>query len=271
MGSPTRRNFLKDLGWGTAAFSLPAGQGRPMPGRPASGGATTPGPVRIMAIAAHPGDVFFAMGAPVALEVHAGGEGVLLSLSLGEKGSATIAPARYGAMQRNASERGARLLGAQAVFLAYPDGEIPANDEAKFAVCDLIREYKPDVVITHWRGSWHKDHRACYRIVTDAIFYAALPAIARSRPPHAVRNLFFADNWEDAAGFNGDTYLDVSPVFSRWQQACAVFPMWRGQTGFRYDDYYRSRAVGMGCVAGFNYAVTLMLPPEQLVRRQRTL
>lgn len=273
MDTPTRRNFLKDLGFGAAAVSVPGAQGKQMPGRPPSGGSTpeTANAAAIMAIAAHPGDAFFAMGAPVALQAHLGGQGVFLSLTLGEKGSAVIPPERYGILQRQASERAAEMLGATTAFLTYPDGEIPVNDEVKFAVCDLIRKYKPDLVVTHWRGSWHKDHRACYEIVNDAIFYAALPAIVRSQPAHTVRKLFFNDNWEDASGFEVDTYLDISPVFAAWQSACAVFPMWRGENGFRYNDYYHSLAVARGCVAGFASAVALMSPPEQLTGRVHAL
>lgn len=40
----------------------------------------------ILAIAAHPGDAVFTMGATVAQHIHNGGNGVFLSLSLGERG-----------------------------------------------------------------------------------------------------------------------------------------------------------------------------------------
>ncbi len=287
MDNATRRNFLKDLGLGAAALSVAgeggrageigqsvqAGQAGQMPGRPATGESAGEAarPVNIMAIAAHPGDAFFAMGAAVAVQTHLGGRGAFLSLSLGEKGSATIPPARYGQMQREASERAAQTLGARALFLDYPDGEIPVNDEAKFAVCDAIREHKPGVIVTHWRGSWHKDHQACYAIANDAIFYAGLPAIARNAPAHNVGQRFFADNWEDATGFVADTYLDVGGVFDRWIEACAAFPMWRGENGFRYDDYYISLGVARGCLSGFERAIALMSAPDQLTRRLHSL
>ncbi|HUI41260.1 MAG TPA: PIG-L deacetylase family protein [Terriglobia bacterium] len=275
MDHRSRRHFLKDLGLGTAAISVTAEGPRAsqMPGRPASGQAAShpSGPASLMAIAAHPGDAFFAMGAAVALQVHLGGAGVFLSLSLGEKGSPTIAPAEYGTMQRDAAVRAARVLGARSEFLTYPDGAIPASDEAKFAVCDMIRRFKPALIVTHWRGSWHKDHQACYEIVNDAVFYAGLPALERPEPAHAVRGIYFADNWEDAAGFTADTYLDVTPVFENWTAACAAFPMWRGETGFRYNDYYTSLAVARGCLSGFQKAVALMSPPEQLTRHLRAL
>jgi len=275
MRNQTRRNFFRDIGLGAAALSVPAQHRKAsqMPGRPpsAAAGSSAASPSGIMAIAAHPGDAFFAMGAPVALQVHLGAQGSFLSLSLGEKGSSTIPPAQYGILQREASQRAAGALGARASFLTYPDGQIPVNDEATFAVCDLIREYKPDTVVTHWRGSWHKDHKACYELVNNAIFYAALPAIVRQQPAHAVGKLFFADNWEDANGFKADTYLDISSVFQRWFDGCAIFPMWRGENGFRYNDYYGSLAIERGCLSGSKYAVALMSAPEQLTQHVRAL
>lgn len=275
MNKPTRRHFLKDLGVTTAALSVPGdrAEASQLPGQPSSAGAAPKpgGATSIMALAAHPGDAFFAMGLPVALQVHLGGQGVFVSLSLGEKGSARIAADQYGPLQREAATRAAQALGARAVFLDYPDGEIPASDAAKFALCDQIRDHKPGALLTHWRGSWHKDHKACYEIANDAVFYAGLPAITRRQPAHQVPKVLFADNWEDAEGFVADSFLDVTPVFDRWMEACAAFPMWRGETGFRYNDYYGSLAVERGCLSGFKYAVALMSPPEQLVRHVQAL
>lgn len=265
-----RRSFLELLGVG--AISVASGTAGQVVGQPASGSEKPSGsPANVMAIAAHPGDAFFAMGAPVALAVTLGGRGTFVSLSLGERGSASIPAAQYGPMQQGASHRAAERLGAQTALLAYPDGEIPVSEEAKFAVCDLIRQYKPAIVITHWKGSWHKDHRACHEIVVDAVFYAGLPAITRRDPAHPVSKVFYADNWEDAEGFRPDIYLDVTPVFDRWYEACGLFPMWRGENGFRYNDYYRSRAIETGCLGGAQQAVALMSPPDQLVRRVPSL
>ena len=226
-------------------------------------------PSTLLAIAAHPGDAFFTMGAAVAQHIAGGGHGAFLSLSLGERGHKTIPPKEYGKMQRAASEKAAKILGAETVFLAFPDAEVPQNDEAGFAVCDVIRKFKPAIVLTHWSGSWHKDHQNCHAIVRDAVFYAGLAAISRQEPAHTVGKVFYAENWEDIANFQPDTYLDISGVYERWLEACEAFPMWRGETGFRYNDYYRSLAVMRGCVSGFQNAVALMSDPEE--RSERVL
>jgi LmbE family N-acetylglucosaminyl deacetylase len=273
MSSTTRRKFLMASSGTVATVSmgadlLSAGQ---LAGQAAgeTAGWQDGSFSNVMTIAAHPGDAFFAMGAPVAVATHFGGQGSLLSLSLGEKGSRTIPAEQYGSSQRDAAQKAAELLGAKALFLNYPDGEIPADDEAKFAVCDLIRQYKPVTIVTHWKGSWHKDHRACYEVVVDAIFYAGLPALVRKERAHEVKKLLFADNWEDANGFIADTYLDITSVFERWLNACSAFPMWRGETGFRYNDYYGSLAVARGCLSNFKRSVALMSLAEQRVQHIR--
>ena len=227
----------------------------------------------LMAIAAHPGDAVFTMGGAVAQHIQAGGKGVFVSLTLGEKGApADIPVERYGEMQRAASQKAAKMLGADFEILTYPDAELPYKDQASLAVCDVIRQYQPDIAITHWSGSWHKDHQNCHLLVRDGIFYAALKTMARKDAAHSVRKLFFADNWEDAENFKPDTYLDITASFDKWMQACDAYPMWRGQTGFfRYNDYYGSLATMRGCLSGFGKAVALMSDPTERLNRVRTL
>jgi LmbE family N-acetylglucosaminyl deacetylase len=222
-------------------------------------------PGKIMAIVAHPGDGAFTMAAVLAQQVKRGGAAALLCLSLGERGAPKDIPVKkYGEMQREATEKAAHLLGFDAVFLSYPDAQVPFNEESALSVCDAIREHKPEVVLTHWIGSDHKDHRNCHMIVRDAVFFAGLATLERSRPAHTVSKTFYADNWEDAANFVPDTYINIEPVYEKWLQACDFYPMWRGQTGFfRYIDYYSSLAVMRGCLADFKYAAALMADVSQ--------
>ena len=126
--------------------------------------------------------------------------------------------------------------------------------------------------MTHWNGSWHKDHQNCHLIVHDAIFYAALATLERKQPPHPVARIYDAENWEDATNFEADTYLDIEPVYEKWMQTCDFYPMWRGQTGFfRHHDYYSSLSVMRGCLSGCKHAVALMSDPEQRMQRLQSL
>ena len=259
-----RRSFAQSVG-GAVALSALVGS--------SAWGESSETPGKVMAIAAHPGDGLFTMGATLAQQISRGGTGILLNLSLGERGAPKDIPVqRYGEMQRTATEKATRLVGAEATFLTYPDAEIPFNEESTLAVCDVIREHKPDVIVTHWSGSWHKDHQNCHLIVRDAVFYAGLAPLVRSHPAHSVSKVFYADNWEDAGNFVPDTYLDIEAIYDKWIQACDFYPMWRGQTGFfRYNDYYSSLSIMRGCLSGFKHAVALMSDPGQRMVRPRSL
>ena len=261
-----RRSFAQSVGGAVVLSALGKSSGWNK-----SSSDSTPG--RIMAITAHPGDGLFTMGAALAQQIERGGAGALLSLSLGERGAPKDIPVQqYGEAQRTATQKATHLLGAEAIFLAYPDAEIPFNEESSLAVCDAIREYRPEVVVTHWSGSWHKDHQNCHLIVRDAVFYAGLATMARSHPAHSVSKVFYAENWEDATNFLADTYLDIEAVYEKWLQACDFYPMWRGQTGFfRYNDYYSALSITRGCLSGCKHAVALMSDPSQRISRPRSL
>jgi hypothetical protein len=102
-------------------------------------------------------------------------------------------------------------------------------------------------------------------------FLCGIKELKRQLPGHGVRKLFFADNWEDAAGYQPDLFLNVTPVYDNWIKGCALFPMWRGENGFRYNDYYQSLAVLRGALANCRYAVALLADPNQKTRTVTTL
>jgi len=150
-------------------------------------------------------------------------------------------------------------MGARAIWLPYADGRLPVDDEVKLQVCDLIRQERPTLILTHWKGSIHKDHVATHEIVRDAIFYAALPAVRRPLPPHRVRGLYYPENWEDMDGWRADIYLDASEVWEGYLEVLRSHELMGGSiSSFRYLDYYDALGTTRGCLGGFRKAVALM-------------
>ena len=152
---------------------------------------------------AHAGDAEIMAGA-VAKYAQTGHE-VLVHLTPGEKGHRTMPPEEYAKQKIAEGHKAAEVLGAKAIFLPYKDAELPVNDEVKYQLADVIRAEKPTIMVTHWKGSIHKDHETTYYIVQDANFYAALPEIKRELPAHGCYTQFFAENWEDPT-----TFVDTS-------------------------------------------------------------
>lgn len=216
-------------------------------------------PVHILAIGAHAADMEFTCGAALALAVRQGGQASLLHFTLGEAGHPTLSRAEYAVQKKREAAEAARRLGASMRYFDYPDALLPYNDDAALKTCDVIREVKPDIVITHWGGSGHKDHQNAHYLVNDAVFYAALPAIQRtSGPAHGIRELYYAENWEDAMQYEPDTYVDTTDVYDTWVNAARAYELFRGGISpFHYADYYQALATSRGALGGFTRAITL--------------
>jgi len=117
----------------------------------------------------------------------AGWQPVFVHMTPGEKGHPRLSAAEYLTQKRQEAEAAATAFGGIQVMMPWGDGELPVNDEVQWAIADTIREYRPEVIVTHWRGSMHKDHRNTHDNVMEALFYAALPAFQRDHAAHRAR------------------------------------------------------------------------------------
>jgi LmbE family N-acetylglucosaminyl deacetylase len=220
-----------------------------------------------MVIGAHAADAEIMGGAAVLRHVAQGWRAVLVHLTLGEKGHRTFSADEYARIKRDEAAAAARLLGADCVVLPYGDGELPVNEEVQWAIADLIREHRPDVLLTHWQGSIHRDHRNTHANVLEALFFAGLPAFRRAHPAHRPARVYYAENWEDMEGFRPEVYLDVTDVFDRYVEALHAYSLFRGEvSSFPYVQWYRGTSEMRGAEAGFGRAVALMV--RQGVRRR---
>lgn len=222
----------------------------------------------IMVVGAHAADAELMAGGVVAHYTKQGYKATMVHMTLGEKGHRTLSPEAYAKQKEDEARRAAKILGADVRFLPYLDAELPVNDEVKYALCDIIREVKPTLIVTHWKGSIHKDHENTSYIVQDAIFYAALPTIKRALPAHGCWRVYYAENWEDPYDFEPDTYVDFTDGYDAWVEAIRQYELVSGNvSSFRYFDYYTALAVTRGCLSNYRYAEAFMSPRGALVRK----
>lgn len=223
----------------------------------------------ILAIGGHAGDMDLTAGAVIAKYTQAGHRATFLHLTPGEKGHPTLSPDEYAKQKVEEARQFAEIVGADVRFLAYKDAELPVNDEVKYEVCDVIREVKPDIIITHWKGSIHKDHENTHWIVQDAHFYAGLKTIERALPPHWVGQVYYADNWEDPYDFSPDVFVDIpEDAYETWVKAMNVYAYARGETsGFPFIEYYKALTIVRGAPAGFHRAQAFAAPRGALNKR----
>ena len=227
---------------------------------------------KIMVIGAHAGDAENMAGAIVLAHTQKGHAATIVHLTLGEAGHKTLPPAVYAQQRKLEVEESARLMGAKAIWLDYADGFLPVSQEVILQVCDLIRAERPTALLTHWKGSIHKDHIAAYQIVQEALFYAGLPSFKRQDAAYWVPGLYFPENWEDMQAWRADIYLDASAVWEQYLEMLKSHELMRGGvSNFRYYDYYNALGITRGCLGGFDRAVALMVPDGSWGKRLQQL
>ena len=222
----------------------------------------------IVAIGGHIGDAEITAGLLLTKYAAAGHRATVVHMTAGEKGNPKMDHLEYREQRVSEAKTAAATMGVQeCIVLDHPDGELHVNQDSKWEMCDLLRELQPDIVLTHWRGSFHRDHRATYDLVMEGGFLAALPGIQRAMPAHLIRGLYFLENWEDLEQYHPDLWVDVSDAFDCWVRACEAHQLLRGEISFDYLHYYKGLAAKRGAEVGVKYAVTTSLPPISRKRK----
>jgi LmbE family N-acetylglucosaminyl deacetylase len=208
----------------------------------------------ILVVGAHAFDAEVIAGPLAATAAKRGLDVTFLHLTMGEQGHTSLSTAAYAAQKRDEASRFCAKLGISWRELGYPDAFLPDNDEVALKIADVIRELRPDTIVTHWQGSWHKDHRAAANATKTAVLYAALPTLERAHPAFSPGLLLFGENWEDDEGFVAAELVDVSEGFDTWRGAITEYELARGLSSFPYVDYYSALYRMRGCLNGTQYA-----------------
>ncbi|MEO5588360.1 MAG: PIG-L family deacetylase [Gemmatimonadaceae bacterium] len=212
----------------------------------------TPSPRTILAIGAHAGDMELTTGALLIKQRKAGDRVVILHMTFGEGGNPRMSPSAYGEQKRREALAADSAIGAESIFAPYRDGELPDDEAIRLYVADVMRKVKPTFVLTHWAKSIHKDHSRTSAIVQDAVLLASLEGVKTGTPAHrGIRGIWYAENWEDAEGFQPYVFVDVSNEMEQWRAAVSKYEFVRGGvSNFRYLDYYEALSIVRGAPVG---------------------
>lgn len=223
----------------------------------------------VMAVGGHIGDAELTCGGVLATLALKGYKIVTVGATGGERGNpAGITMEDYRVQKENEAKAFAEMLGGEAVVLPYRDCELENTPEARMLLCDIIRKYKPEFIMTHWKNSMHRDHRMCNILVYEAQQLAGLESVKTAYPRHYAP-VFMAENWEDAEGFVPYTYMEVSPEgFELWQKAIDTHWFAVNSSSFKYKEYYSALMRVRGIENRKEYAEAFNLHEYQKVVRR---
>src|SRR3954469_9217572 len=139
--------------------------------------------MRVLAVGAHPDDLEILCGGTLARFVQEGHEVVMCHATRGDRGRFVPTAHEIAALRGAEAKRAAEICGAAEATLGLSDGEVSASDpEQRRLVVDLVRESRPDLIITHHPSDYMGDHNETSKLVFECSFHATLPLFETAKP-----------------------------------------------------------------------------------------
>ena len=131
--------------------------------------------MRIACIHAHPDDAEILAGGTLALLAELGQQITIVTMTAGDCGSAVYGPEEISTIRRAEAAASAALIGAEHRWAGFQDLAIFNDDPSRRKVTALLRELRPEIVITAAPIDYLCDHEATSQLVRDACFAASVP------------------------------------------------------------------------------------------------
>lgn len=197
--------------------------------------------LRILAIGAHPDDCDLKAGGVAIMYAQMGHKVLFVSVTNGDAGHQEMGGASLAKRRREEARRAGEVAGIDYVVLDNHDGELEVNLHNRRQIIRLIREFQPDLIMTHRPNDYHPDHRYTSQLVQDAAFMVTVPNIV-SEAPHLEVNpviVYFGDRFQKPNPFTPDVVIDIGPVMDHkvrmLHQHTSQFYEWLPYNG-RYLD-----------------------------------
>jgi 4-oxalomesaconate hydratase len=200
---------------------------------------------RLQVIGAHSADFVWRAGGAVAKAVSLGGVAEVIALSYGERGESGELWKQEGQTTVNVkrvrhveAERAAAHLGASFRCLDLGDYPLDIDGQALMRIADAIREFAPDVLITHTdTDPFNPDHPVAHAAVARARSLAAGAGVpsqfAIVKPPQL---FLFEPHQPELCNFRPTVHVDVTAV---WEQKLAAMGEMHAQSYLQ--TYYAQR------------------------------
>jgi len=167
--------------------------------------------VRVLAVGAHPDDLEILCGGTLARFVQEGHEVAMCHATRGDRGSFVHSSEEIVRIRGAEARRAAVICGAEYATLGFTDGEVNAADlSQQRAVVDLVRDARPDLILTHSPGDYMGDHNEIARLVFECSFYATLPLYETDRPHHSSVTPIYHIETIMGLGFQPTEFVDIT-------------------------------------------------------------
>jgi LmbE family N-acetylglucosaminyl deacetylase len=198
--------------------------------------------MRVLAIGAHADDVELGCGGTLARWASEGNDVHICVVTDSAYANPKGELVRSEISARSEAEAAARMLGAHLHWLAFPCLRVEFDEPLNAALLRAIEETSPDVVLTHWTGDTHHDHR----VVAHSTLHAAR---------HLNRILAYRSNWYPGPdSFQASLLVDISSWFAAKLELVRAHRSEHGRAGDRWETFLQAEAGRRGLEAGCDLA-----------------
>jgi bacillithiol biosynthesis deacetylase BshB1 len=171
----------------------------------------------LLAIGPHPDDVELGCGATLALAASQGLRVGILHLTRGERGTRGTSEQRLAEAEKAAAALGAVEL----AFLDCGDGALRHGEAEEDALIEVLRTWRPELVLGPPRHDRHPDHERGNRLVAAASFYSGLAARGnRGLAAHRPAAVF---SYMQHHSFEPSFVVDVTAAWEAKMEALAAY------------------------------------------------
>ncbi len=161
--------------------------------------------MRIACIHAHPDDAEILAGGTLAILSKLNHHVTIVTMTAGDCGSGQRSAEEISAIRKAEAAASAALIGAEYRCAGFRDLAIFNDDPSRRRVTKILRELRPDIVLTASPSDYHCDHEATSQLVRDACFAASVPNYSTGGdfvPAPTIPALYFLDpiDFKDRGG-----------------------------------------------------------------------
>jgi LmbE family N-acetylglucosaminyl deacetylase len=169
---------------------------------------------RILVIGAHPDDCEIKCGGTAALWAKAGHVVRFVSATNGGTGHHAIGGIELVSRRVKEAAAAARVIGIESQVMDATNGELEPTLIYRRLFIKLIREFKPDLILTHRPNDYHPDHRYTSQLVQDSAYVVTVPNNVPTSP--ALRDnpviAYLSDNFQKPIPFQPEVVVDIDDV-----------------------------------------------------------
>lgn len=169
--------------------------------------------MRIMAIGAHPDDIEISCAGTLARYKESKNDVAIVCMTDGSKGHTYIEAKELVDLRKKEAENSARIIGTEFFWMGFEDGKLENHVDIRVELLKVIRNFNPDIIITHSINDYISDHRVTSQLVTDAGSWSNVPYLEpRFKATTEVPIIIFMDTLAGVQ-FLPERYVDISDVF----------------------------------------------------------